>query len=139
VKELQIAAVVRNEAAAVQELFQKHVVPTYSRFDLVFSHGQGSYLFDVRGKRYLDMGAGIAVCVLGHAHPELADALAEQARKLVHVSNRTITRGRGVWPPTWPAGWERANVSSAIAAPKLTKACSSWRGASATKKAGSKS
>jgi acetylornithine aminotransferase/acetylornithine/N-succinyldiaminopimelate aminotransferase len=87
VKELQMAAVVRNEAAAVQELFQKHVVPTYSRFDLVFSHGQGSYLFDVRGKRYLDMGAGIAVCVLGHAHLELADALSAQARKLVHVSN----------------------------------------------------
>ena len=86
-RELQTPAVVRNEAAAVQELFQKHVVPTYSRFDLVFSHGQGSYLYDVRGKRYLDMGAGIAVCVLGHAHPELADALSEQARKLVHVSN----------------------------------------------------
>ena len=86
-KELERPAVVRNEAVAVQELFQKHVIPTYSRFDLVFSHGHGSYLFDVRGKRYLDMGAGIAVCVLGHAHPELADALSEQARKLVHVSN----------------------------------------------------
>jgi acetylornithine aminotransferase/acetylornithine/N-succinyldiaminopimelate aminotransferase len=78
---------VRNDVAAVQALFQKHVVPSYARFDLAFSHGAGSYLFDVAGKRYLDFGGGIAVTVLGHAHPAVIDALVEQARKLVHVSN----------------------------------------------------
>lgn len=72
---------------AIRALFERNVVPSYARFDLAFSRGQGSYLWDVTGKRYLDLGGGIAVCCLGHAHPELADTIAAQARKLVHVSN----------------------------------------------------
>ncbi|MBI4327793.1 MAG: aspartate aminotransferase family protein [Chloroflexi bacterium] len=78
---------VRNEFAAIQELFHKNVVPSYGRFDLAFSRGAGSYLWDVSGKRYLDLGGGIAVCSLGHAHAEITEALIEQSRKLVHVSN----------------------------------------------------
>jgi acetylornithine aminotransferase/acetylornithine/N-succinyldiaminopimelate aminotransferase len=80
-------SIVRNDVAAVQALFQKNVVPCYSRFDLAFSHGAGSYLWDITGKRYLDLGAGIAVCCLGHANPEITEALVEQSRRLVHVSN----------------------------------------------------
>jgi acetylornithine aminotransferase/acetylornithine/N-succinyldiaminopimelate aminotransferase len=80
-------AIVRNEAAAVQALFQQHVVPSYGRFDLVLSHGSGCYVYDVAGKRYLDLGGGIAVTCLGHAHPAITEALVEQSRKLVHVSN----------------------------------------------------
>ncbi len=80
-------AVVRNDQASIQALFQQHVVPSYGRFELAFSHGSGSYLWDVNGKRYLDLGGGIAVCSLGHANAEIADALAAQARKLVHISN----------------------------------------------------
>lgn len=76
-----------NETARVQSLFQKNVVPTYSRFEVAFSHGAGSYVYDVAGKRYLDFGGGIAVSCLGHAHPEIIDALTKQAQKLVHVSN----------------------------------------------------
>jgi acetylornithine aminotransferase/acetylornithine/N-succinyldiaminopimelate aminotransferase len=79
--------VVRNDVAAVQALFQKNVMPTYGRFDLALSHGSGSYVYDVTGKRYLDLGAGIAVLGLGHAHPAITEALIEQSRKLVHVSN----------------------------------------------------
>jgi acetylornithine aminotransferase/acetylornithine/N-succinyldiaminopimelate aminotransferase len=79
--------VVRNDVAAIQALFQKHVVPSYGRFDLVLSQGSGSYVWDITGRRYLDLGAGIAVCALGHAHPEITDALIEQSRRLVHVSN----------------------------------------------------
>src|SRR5438477_3214052 len=79
--------IVHNEQANVQALFHQHVVPSYARFDLAFSHGRDSQLWDVNGKRYLDLGGGIAVCCLGHANAEIADALAEQARKLVHVSN----------------------------------------------------
>lgn len=79
--------IVRNDAAAVQELFQKNVVPSYARYDLVFSHGSGSHLFDVTGRRYLDLGGGIAVCSLGHAHPAITEALVEQSRRLVHISN----------------------------------------------------
>jgi acetylornithine/N-succinyldiaminopimelate aminotransferase len=79
--------IVRNQAAAVQELFQKNVVPTYARFELAFSHGMGSSIWDVNGRRYLDLGGGIAVCALGHAHPEIADVLVEQGRRLMHISN----------------------------------------------------
>jgi len=78
---------VRNDAAAVQKLFQQHVVPSYGRFDIVLSHGAGSYVYDVTGKRYLDLGGGIAVCALGHAHPAVTEALIEQSRRLVHTSN----------------------------------------------------
>jgi acetylornithine/N-succinyldiaminopimelate aminotransferase len=79
--------IVRNDIAAVQALFQQHVVPSYGRFELVLSHGSGSYVYDVTGKRYLDLGGGIAVTSLGHAHPAITEALVEQSRKLIHVSN----------------------------------------------------
>jgi acetylornithine/N-succinyldiaminopimelate aminotransferase len=79
--------VVRNDAAAVQALFQQHVIPSYGRFDIVLSHGAGSYLYDVAGRRYLDLGAGIAVSSLGHAHPAITEALVEQSRKVIHTSN----------------------------------------------------
>lgn len=80
-------AVVRNDVAAVQALFQQYVVPTYGRFDLVLSHGAGSYLYDLAGRRYLDLGGGIAVSSLGHAHPAITEALVEQSRKVIHCSN----------------------------------------------------
>ena len=73
-------AVVRNEAQTIQELFRKNVIPTYARFDVVLKRGEGSCVWDVNGKRYLDLGGGIAVCALGHAHPEITQALVEQAR-----------------------------------------------------------
>jgi acetylornithine/N-succinyldiaminopimelate aminotransferase len=79
--------IVRNDVASVQALFQKNVVPSYGRFDIALSHGSGSYVYDVTGKRYLDLGGGIAVTALGHSHPAITEALIEQSRKLVHVSN----------------------------------------------------
>jgi predicted acetylornithine/succinylornithine family transaminase len=77
----------RDQVAEVRELFEQSVVPSYARFDLVLERGEGCYVWDVNGKRYLDLGGGIAVCALGHAHPEITAALNEQSRKLVHVSN----------------------------------------------------
>ena len=71
----------------VEKTFEKFVVPSYARFDLVLERGEGSYVWDVNGKRYLDLGAGIAVSSLGHAHPEITAALTEQSQKLIHVSN----------------------------------------------------
>ncbi len=79
--------IVHNQFETVKELFHRHVVPSYGRFDLAFSHGSGSYLFDVCGKRYLDLGGGIAVCALGHAHPEITQTLVDQSQRLVHISN----------------------------------------------------
>ena len=64
------------------------VMPTYSRINIAFTHGEGVYLFDADGgRRYLDFCAGIAVNSLGHAHPYLVEALAKQAVKLWHTSN----------------------------------------------------
>ena len=76
---------------SIQELFRKNVVPSYARFDLVLERGEGSYVWDATGKRYLDFGGGIAVCSLGHANPEITAALVEQSRKLMHVSNLYYT------------------------------------------------
>lgn len=78
---------IHNHQQAVQALFERHVVPSYGRFEIAFSHGSGSWLWDVNGRRCLDLGGGIAVCALGHAHPELTDALHAQAQKLWHISN----------------------------------------------------
>ena len=88
-------AIVRNDYASIRELFAKNVVPSYGRFELVLSHGHGSYVFDVAGKRYLDLGSGIAVCCLGHAHPAITEALVEQSKKLIHVSNLYFTEPQG--------------------------------------------
>jgi acetylornithine/N-succinyldiaminopimelate aminotransferase len=63
------------------------LLPTYSRTDIAFVRGEGSWLFDEAGKRYLDFGAGIAVNAFGHANPRLVAALTEQAGKLWHTSN----------------------------------------------------
>lgn len=63
------------------------ILPTYNRIDLVFERGEGAWLFTKDGQRYLDFTAGIAVNVLGHAHPHLVAALTEQAGKLWHLSN----------------------------------------------------
>ncbi|MSS99689.1 MAG: acetylornithine/succinylornithine family transaminase [Pedosphaera sp.] len=79
-------AIVQNEVEKIRALFQ-NVVPSYGRFELVFKRGEGSHIWDVNGKRYLDLGGGIAVCSLGHAHPEITEALVEQSKQLVHISN----------------------------------------------------
>ncbi len=80
-------AIVRNETKRIRELFEQNIIPSYARFDLVLERGEGNYVLDIDGKRYLDLAAGIAVCSLGHAHPEITKALTDQSRKLIHVSN----------------------------------------------------
>jgi acetylornithine aminotransferase len=60
---------------------------TYGRLPVTFSHGEGAWLWDTDGKRYLDAVAGVAVNGLGHAHPRLVEAIAKQAGRLIHVSN----------------------------------------------------
>ena len=62
-------------------------MPNYNRADLAFEHGEGVWLFDTAGRRFLDFGAGIASSSLGHGHPHLTQAIAEQAKRVMHVSN----------------------------------------------------
>src|SRR5262249_44621120 len=64
-----------------------HLLPTFGRVDLAFAQGEGAWLTTTTGERYLDFTSGVAVNALGHAHPHIAAALAEQAAKLIHVSN----------------------------------------------------
>ena len=94
-KDLSPPPIVHNQQQRITELFQKNVVPSYSRFDLVLERGAESYLWDVNGRRYLDLTGGIAVCCLGHGNPDIAQALAEQAQKLIHVSNLYYTEPQG--------------------------------------------
>lgn len=63
------------------------VMPTYARLPVTFTHGEGVYLFDTGGRRYLDGISGIGVNGLGHAHPAVTEAIREQAGRLLHTSN----------------------------------------------------
>lgn len=63
------------------------LMPNFNRADVAFDYGRGAWLFDTAGRRYLDFGAGIASSSLGHGHPHLVRAIAEQAAKVIHVSN----------------------------------------------------
>jgi len=97
------------------------LMPTYPPPPVTFVRGEGSWLWDDQGRRYLDLLSGLAVTSLGHSHPAVADALAEQARTLVHVSNlfgttigpevaATLDRLLGVDQPGWPAEGTRGQV-----------------------------
>ena len=66
---------------------EEALLHTYNRFPVEFDRGEGVYLYDAEGRKYLDFAAGIAVCGLGYGHPELTKALKEQAEKLLHTSN----------------------------------------------------
>ncbi|MAY32985.1 MAG: aspartate aminotransferase family protein [Rhodovulum sp.] len=63
------------------------ILPTYNRTSFAFTHGQGAWLYTEDGRRFLDFGAGIAVNALGHANPDLIQALTDQASKVWHLSN----------------------------------------------------
>ena len=71
----------------IKDRFKQFVVPTYGRFPITLDRGKAAYVWDTDGKRYLDLGGGIAVNCLGHAHPEISQSLAEQSAKLMHCTN----------------------------------------------------
>lgn len=71
----------------LKEREAKVICPTYGRYPLAVAKSQGKYLFDLDGNKYLDLLSGIAVASIGHARPELAQVMVEQAHKLTHVSN----------------------------------------------------
>ena len=73
--------------ATVMQAEQKLLLPTYDRQKVLFTRGRGVYLWDSKGKRYLDFLSGIGVNALGHAHPAIQKVLKDQAGKLIHTSN----------------------------------------------------
>ena len=72
---------------AIVKLDAEHVMGTYPRVPVAFVRGEGTKLFDIEGREYLDFLSGLAVVSLGHGHPAVAEAVADQARTLTHVSN----------------------------------------------------
>ncbi|MCP4416489.1 MAG: acetylornithine transaminase [Chloroflexi bacterium] len=64
-----------------------NVLQTYARPDIVFSHGEGMYLYDTNGRKYLDFTSGIGVTALGHSNPDWVTAVSQQASQLTHISN----------------------------------------------------
>lgn len=78
-----------------QQIFERddqNYLPVFKRYKIVLERGEGAYLYDINGKRYLDFLAGIAVNVLGHAYKPLVDAISNQAGKVIHVSNLYYTK-----------------------------------------------
>lgn len=71
----------------LKALDKKHVMQTYKRFDVVFNRGEGCYVYDTNGKKYLDFMCGIATSPLGHANSDVAKAITDQANTLISVSN----------------------------------------------------
>jgi acetylornithine/N-succinyldiaminopimelate aminotransferase len=76
-----------DSAPGLVDTGSKYLYPNYRQAPTILVRGRGCELWDAEGKRYLDLYAGIAVSTLGHAHPRLVRAIAEQAEKLIHVSN----------------------------------------------------
>ncbi len=93
---MTIASDHRRAVGAPDDLAFCPMMPTYGPPSVMFVRGEGSELFDREGRRYIDWLAGIAVCSLGHAHPAVAEAIAEQARTLCHVSNLFATEHQPV-------------------------------------------
>ena len=80
-----------------EKIFERddaNYLPVFNRYKIVLDRGEGVYLYDINGKKYLDFLAGIAVNVLGHAYKPLVDAIAAQAAKVMHVSNLYYTEAQ---------------------------------------------
>lgn len=84
-----------NEKEIIEK-FNKFVVPSYKRKNLVFVKGKGSWLFDINGKKYLDFFPGWAVSGLGHCHPEIVNAIKKQAEILIHLPNNYYHPWQGI-------------------------------------------
>lgn len=85
----------RSSAASARELLARYTVPNYSRLPLVPDRGEGTCLYDVTGRQFLDFGGGVAVCSLGHASPVITQAITDQAARLIHCSNWYEISGQG--------------------------------------------
>ena len=76
-----------NNTVSIMQMADEHIIHTYNRYPIVLDHGDGVYLYDTEGKKYLDFGAGIAVYAFGYNNREFNDALKVQLDKLIHTSN----------------------------------------------------
>lgn len=77
------------------ERFQKYVIPNYTRYPVSLVHGEGSYVWDAEGKRYLDLFPGWGCDILGHSPPRVVKAIQDQATHLIHIPNTWYTEAQG--------------------------------------------
>lgn len=99
-----------NSTASLLQAAQEHLYQNYRKPSFVLNRGEGSWVYDTDGRRYLDFCAGIATCTLGHSHPNMTKALADQATRLMHVSNYYYNEPniRAAKELTRVTGYERA-------------------------------
>jgi acetylornithine/succinyldiaminopimelate/putrescine aminotransferase len=83
------------EARSILERDGEYLLPVYARYPVIMERGEGVYLFDSSGNRYLDLMAGLGVNALGHAHPRMVAAMADQAARIVHLSPQYANRYPG--------------------------------------------
>jgi len=80
------------EAEEIRSLYSEYMVPAYNFTSPIMVRGNGSWLWDIEGRRYLDFTTGISVCSLGHCHPAVSLAIANQAAELMHCSTLFCNR-----------------------------------------------
>jgi len=92
-----VATLQQTASADVVELFHRYVVPNYIRFPVCLVRGEGSYVWDAEGNRYLDLFPGWGCNLLGHCPPSVVRAVQEQVAALIHVPNTWYTEAQGLW------------------------------------------
>src|SRR5271165_4384888 len=80
----------------IVEREQKYLLNTYARYPIAMARGKGVYLYDVEGKRYLDLLSGLGVNALGHVHPRIVKVIRDQAAKVIHLSNLYYNEYQGL-------------------------------------------
>ncbi|HVA47932.1 MAG TPA: aspartate aminotransferase family protein [Pirellulales bacterium] len=86
-----------SSSSEVIELFKKYVIPNYNRYPVCLTHGEGSYVWDSEGKRYLDLFPGWGCNLLGHCPAPVVKAVQEQVATLIHVPNTWYIEAQGLW------------------------------------------
>jgi acetylornithine/N-succinyldiaminopimelate aminotransferase len=84
-----------SKSEQIIERERRHILPVYARYPVVLERGEGVHVYDVEGKRYLDLLGGIGVNALGHAHPRMVKVIQEQCAKLIHISNLFYSEYQG--------------------------------------------
>jgi acetylornithine/N-succinyldiaminopimelate aminotransferase len=92
-----MATAIRTMKPETAELFARYVVPNYTRFPVCLVRGEGSYVWDDQGRRYLDFFPGWGCNLLGHCPPRVVEAIQQQAAELIHVPNTWHTEAQGRW------------------------------------------
>ncbi len=92
-----MSAATTTRTAEIIETFKQYVVPNYTRFPIVLERGEGSYVWDVEGNKYLDLFPGWGCNLLGHCPQPVVEAVQEQIAKLIHVPNTWYTEAQGEW------------------------------------------